>query len=340
MLIIPIVKRAEKMILKNKKNFNKKNLMVLLVLAVFISQVLIVQAGTGRTIQGNIIQDNNDPAEEVIVIVHTQLDNGCECSTPESSVSYTDTNGEYAEASNNLNFDIDCLASGASEGDNCDGYWNEDNELWITVDGSPVGLLDESSPSGGQYSWGFYYLAGDFADVISVKLPPLPEEEVEEPTEGSLENVTGGSSRDWNSNSGSSSCQDECEEQELECLGKVLYKECFYKNGCWTWDIKIIDDNFKCFSNQLIPIDSEVDIIQEVDSPVTYADNNQINETIPQVEEVQDNLTGMDTEIEWRTINTFIIGLVLLLVLLLIIYFFKKNKKDDEKEEKLNTKVE
>ncbi|MBU1111892.1 MAG: DUF11 domain-containing protein, partial [Nanoarchaeota archaeon] len=151
------------------------------ILIVLISLIaLIVSAGTGRTIQGTILKNDSNPAENATVIVHTRLDGDCNCSTLVSSVSYTDSNGEYTEASNNFRFDAACASEGTDPGDDCDGYWDDNDELWITVDGStviPISQGNSTSPINTTFTWDYYYIgAPTFADVVNgtLDLPPQP----------------------------------------------------------------------------------------------------------------------------------------------------------------------
>ncbi|MBU0456940.1 MAG: hypothetical protein KKD75_02235 [Nanoarchaeota archaeon] len=132
------------------------------------------ESGTTRTVQGAILKNNSNPAQNATVIVHTQLDQVCNCSTTISSVSYTNANGTYTESSSNLRFDNDCSSKNKSAGDDCDALWDNNDELWITVDGStviPSSQGNGSSPFNPALTWEYYYLGNPiFADVINATL--------------------------------------------------------------------------------------------------------------------------------------------------------------------------
>jgi len=155
----------------------KKLISVILLLLLFILAAVLVSAGpTGRTVQGNIIGNDTLGANNVTVIIHTQLTNGCNCSTPVSSVSYTDSNGDYVESSANLRYDYVC--SGNPLGGNCDGDWDVGNALWITVNGSsgiPQQPNAQSPIDPATYNWSSYYVGLPvFADVLDWSLDPYP----------------------------------------------------------------------------------------------------------------------------------------------------------------------
>lgn len=154
-------------------------IVLVLVLIATIFTCHIASAGSGRTVQGRIMSnDSVSGANNVTVIVHTTVFSACNCSTPISSISYTNVNGDYAISSANLVFDAYCGVGGQNQNDPCDGLWTDNDALWITIDGStaiPSALPDGSTPYGRRYNWSYYYIGSPvFADVLNLSLDPAP----------------------------------------------------------------------------------------------------------------------------------------------------------------------
>jgi len=204
------------------------------VVVLIILLIPIASAGTGRTVQGKVLRTDGTAAEGIIVIVHTNLDGNCDCSTIESLVSYTDSNGEYTEASDNLRFNANCVSEGTNFGDSCDGYWDNNDELWISVEYSTSGNPINSQISS-DYNWGSYY-SGEpiFADVINAVVPSN--------SVVSESNLGGGSG----------GCYADCEKDLIECLEEGFYKECIDLNSCREWETKLVSKDSECINDEVI----------------------------------------------------------------------------------------
>ncbi len=165
---------------------NKKSVILIVLLLTILSLSLPVYAGISmRTVKGTIKNDAGTLINNATVTVRTSIEinstYSCNCSTPTSpSYSYTE-NGGFTISSGNLIFDFACSQLGdpvydTCAGCSCDSYQGSNDKLWIFVDGStsdtPMGNFTSIIAAG--YTWSYYYVMAEFADIINATITGTP----------------------------------------------------------------------------------------------------------------------------------------------------------------------